>query len=79
MQAKPNPAKKSMPLLICAIACAIGLSVTACEKKGPLEKAGQKIDHVGDTIKNGGSEPMSDKLQDEKDKAVDKINDAAGK
>jgi hypothetical protein len=79
MQAKPNPAKKSMPLLICAIVCAIGLSVTACEKKGPLEKAGQKIDHVGDTIKNGGSEPMSDKLQDEKDKAVDKINDAAGK
>jgi hypothetical protein len=79
MLAKPNQAKKSMPLLICALACAIGLSVTACEKKGPLERAGQKIDHVGDTIKNGGSEPMSDKLQDEKDKAVDKINDAAGK
>jgi len=68
-----------MPLLICAIACAIALSVTACEKKGPLERAGEKVDHVGDTIKNGGSEPMSDKLQDDKDKAVDKINDAAGK
>ena len=50
-----------MPLLICAIA----LSVTACEKKGPLEKAGEKVDHVGDTIKNGGSEPMSDKLRSE--------------
>ena len=68
-------ANRLMTLLICAIA----LSVTACEKKGPLERAGQKIDHVGDTIKNGGSEPMGDKLQDEKDKAVDKINDAAGK
>jgi predicted small lipoprotein YifL len=67
--------KRLMPLLICALA----LSVTACEKKGPLEKAGEKVDHVGDTIKNGGSEPMSDKLQDEKDKAVDKVNDAAGK
>ncbi len=67
--------KSLVPLFVCALA----LSVTACEKKGPLEKAGQKIDHVGDTIKNGGSEPMADKLQDEKDKAVDKINDAAGK
>jgi hypothetical protein len=79
MQVKPNQAGKSRPLLICALACAIALSVTACEKKGPLEKAGEKVDHVGDTIKNGGSEPMSDKLQDEKDKAVDKANDAAGK
>ena len=78
-QARPNQAKKLKPLLICGIACAIALSVTACEKKGPLEKAGEKVDHVGDTIKNGGSEPMSDKLQDDKDKAVDKINDAAGK
>ena len=68
-------ASRLMPLLICAIA----LSVTACQKKGPLEKAGEKVDHVGDTIKNGGSEPLSDKLQDEKDKAVDKANDAAGK
>ena len=68
-------AKRLMPLLICAIA----LSVTACAKKGPLERAGEKVDHAADTIKNGGSEPMSDKLQDEKDKAADKINDAAGK
>ena len=68
-------AKRLMPLLICAIA----LTVTACAKKGPLETAGEKVDHAADTIKNGGSEPMSDKLQDEKDKAADKINDAAGK
>ena len=67
--------KRLMPLLICAIA----LSVAACAKKGPLERAGEKVDHAADTIKNGGSEPMSDKLQDEKDKAADKINDAAGK
>ena len=79
MQVKPSQHRKSMPLLICAIAAAIVLSVTACEKKGPLERAGEKVDHVGDTIKNGGSEPLSDKLQDEKDKAVDKVNDAAGK
>ena len=64
-----------LPLLVCALA----LSVTACEKKGPLEKAGEKVDHTADTIKNGGSEPMGDKLQDEADKARDKVNDATGK
>jgi predicted small lipoprotein YifL len=68
-------ARNLIPLLVCAMA----LSVTACEKKGPLEKAGEKIDHVGDTIKNGGSEPLSDKAQDEADKAADKVNDATGK
>ncbi len=68
-------AKKLLPLAICALA----LGVTACEKKGPLERAGEKVDHTADTIKNGGSEPTSDKLQDEADKARDKINDAAGK
>jgi len=64
-----------LPLLVCALA----LSVTACEKKGPMEKAGEKVDHAADTIKNGGSEPMGDKVQDEADKARDKVNDAAGK
>jgi hypothetical protein len=66
--------KSLLPLLICAIA----LSMSACAKKGPLERAGEKVDHVGDTIKNGGSEPMADKLQDDADKARDKINDATG-
>jgi hypothetical protein len=66
--------KSLLPLLICAVA----LSVSACAKKGPLERAGEKVDHVGDTIKNGGSEPMSDKLQDDADKARDKINNATG-
>ena len=66
--------KSLLPLLICAVA----LSVSACAKKGPLERAGEKVDHVGDTIKNGGSEPLSDKLQDDADKARDKINNATG-
>jgi predicted small lipoprotein YifL len=66
--------KSLLPLLICAVA----LSMTACAKKGPLERAGEKVDHVGDTIKNGGSEPMADKLQDDADKARDKINNATG-
>ena len=66
-------AKNLLPLLVCALA----LAVTACEKKGPLERAGEKVDHAADTIKNGGSEPLSDKAQDEADKARDKLNDAS--
>jgi hypothetical protein len=66
-------ARNLLPVLICALA----LGVTACEKKGPLERAGEKVDHAADTIKNGGSEPTSDKLQDEADKARDKLNDAS--
>jgi hypothetical protein len=68
-------ARNLMPLLTCALA----LSMTACEKKGPMEKAGEKVDHTADTLKNGGSEPMSDKAQDEADRARDKANDATGK
>jgi predicted small lipoprotein YifL len=55
--------------------CVLGLA--ACEKKGPLERAGERVDHTADTIKNGGEEPTRDKLQDEADKARDKANDAA--
>ena len=51
-------------------------AAAACTKKGPAERAGEKVDHVVDTIKNGGEEPMSDKLQDEVDKARDKAADA---
>jgi hypothetical protein len=64
-----------VPVLICVAALGIG----GCAKKGPMERAGEKVDHVGDTIKNGGSEPMSDKLQDEANKARDKVNDATGR
>ena len=67
--------KTLLPLLICAVALGVG----ACAKKGPMEKAGEKIDHAADTIKNGGSEPLSDKIQDEADKARDKINEVGDK
>ncbi len=65
--------------LLPSLVYAAALGMAACEQKGPLEKAGEKVDHTADTIKNGGSEPLSDKVQDEADKARDKVNDAAGK
>jgi hypothetical protein len=62
-----------VPVLLLASLCALG----ACAKKGPVEKAGEKVDHTVDTLKNGGEEPTQDKLQDEADKANDKLNGAA--
>jgi hypothetical protein len=53
-------------------------ATSACTKKGPVERVGEKVDHAVDTIKNGGEEPTGDKVQDEIDKARDKAADATG-
>ncbi|HTT03408.1 MAG TPA: hypothetical protein VMG11_15115 [Steroidobacteraceae bacterium] len=66
---------KLLPILICLAT----VSLAACEKKGPAERVGEKVDHAADTIKNGGEEPTGDKLQDEAEKARDKANAAADK
>ena len=69
---------------ILVLALCLAISLAACNRDdgkggGPMEKAGEKVDHAADTIKNGGSEPLGDKAQDEADKARDKVNDATGK
>ena len=64
--------------LLAVTLCALVLAVAACERKGPVEKAGEKVDHTIDTIKNGG-ETTADKVQDEVDKARDKAADATDK
>jgi hyperosmotically inducible protein len=51
-------------LLVLAILAA-SVSMTACEKKGPAEKAGEKIDE------------MAEKAGDAMDDAVDDVADAA--
>jgi hypothetical protein len=50
--------------------------IASCEREGPAERAGEKVDHAVDTIKNGGEEPASDKLEDAADKAQDAAADA---
>ena len=59
--------------------CVLTLGIGACERKGPVERAGEKADHVADTIKNGGEEPTRDKIQDEVDRARDKAADVKDK
>ena len=56
--------------------CALLSFGAACQKKSTAERAREKVDHVVDTIKNGGEEPTGDKIQDEIDKARDKAADA---
>nr|WP_321403936.1 hypothetical protein [uncultured Desulfobacter sp.] len=51
---------------ILAVLFTISIFFQACEKKGPAEKAGEKIDHViesaGDAIKDAG-ESIKDTAQ----------------
>jgi len=67
---------KRWPALILAM---IALGFGACEKKGPIEKAGEKVDHVVDTVKNGGEETTADKVQNLGDQVRDKAADATHK
>lgn len=57
-------------------AAAIGLGVVSCEKKGPLEKAGEEVDEAVDTIKNDGKEPVAAKVDDAIDDAAKKVEKA---
>lgn len=49
------------------------LGTAACERKGPAERVGQSIDHATDTIRNGGKEPLGDRMEDAADRVRDGI------
>jgi len=58
------------------LACA-ALLAAGCDRRGPAERAGAKLDTAVDTIKNGGHEPVQDSIRDDVNKARDKVQDAA--
>jgi hypothetical protein len=64
-------------ILWAAMAATAALGVAACEKQGPIEKAGEEVDEAVDTIKNGGEESTATKVDDALDDARDKVEDAA--
>ncbi|HKS57418.1 MAG TPA: hypothetical protein VJS12_19130 [Steroidobacteraceae bacterium] len=66
-------------ILWAAMAATAALGLAACEKQGPLEKAGEEVDEAVDTIKNGGEESTATKLDDAVDEARDKVDDATKK
>lgn len=59
------------------LAAALSLGLAACEKKGPLEQAGEEVDEGFDTLKRGGEESNTNKLDDAMDEAREGVNDTA--
>lgn len=59
------------------LAAALSVGVAACEKKGPVEQAGEEVDEAVDTIKNGGKESTANKVDDAMDEAREGAHDAA--
>jgi hypothetical protein len=58
--------------------CGLALLFSACEKKGPMERTGEKADETVRTIKNGGEKTTGDKVNDAADdvrKGADKVAD----
>ena len=66
-------------ILWAAMAATAALGLAACEKQGPIEKAGEEVDEAVDTIKNGGEESTATKVDDALDEARDKVEDATKK
>jgi predicted small lipoprotein YifL len=58
-----------------ALAATAALGLAACEKKGPLEQAGEEVDEAVDTIKNGGEESTANKVDDAVDEAREAVED----
>ncbi len=57
-------------------AAMLGLSLTGCEKKGPVEQAGEEVDEAVDTLKNG-KESTATRLDDAGDDIRKGVEDAA--
>jgi predicted small lipoprotein YifL len=55
---------------------AVALSLAACEKQGPMERAGEEVDEAIDTMKNGGEESTANKADDAVDDLRGGVNDA---
>jgi len=58
-----------------ALAATAALGLAACEKQGPIERAGEEVDEAVDTIKNGGEESTANKLDDAVDEAREAVED----
>jgi predicted small lipoprotein YifL len=59
--------------LVMLVAAVLSTGIVGCEKKGPLEQAGEEVDEAVHTLKNGGKETTADKVDDKLDDAADKI------
>jgi hypothetical protein len=58
-----------------ALAATAAIGLAACEKEGPVERAGEEVDEAVDTIKNGGEESTANKVDDALDEAREAVDD----
>lgn len=58
------------------LAATLSMGLAACDKKGPVEQAGEEVDEAIDTIKNGGKESTASKVDDAIDEAREGAEDA---
>ena len=65
----------NMRVVWAALAATAALGLAACEKQGPIERAGEEVDEAVDTIKNGGEESTANKLDDAVDEAREAVED----
>jgi predicted small lipoprotein YifL len=61
--------------IVAALAATAAIGLAACEKQGPLERAGEEVDEAVDTIKNGGEESTANKVDDTLDEAREAVED----
>lgn len=69
----------NIKVLWAALATTAALGMAACEKQGPVERAGEEVDEAVDTIKNGGEESTANKVDDKLDEAREAAEDAKEK
>lgn len=65
----------NLKVILAALAATAALGLAACEKQGPLEKAGEEVDEAVNTIKQGGEESTASKVDDAIDEARDAVED----
>jgi predicted small lipoprotein YifL len=58
-----------------ALAATLTFGLAACEKKGPVEQAGEEVDEAVDTLKHGGEESTANKVDDAVDEAREAVED----
>jgi type II secretory pathway predicted ATPase ExeA len=58
-----------------ALAAVAAIGLAACEKQGPVERAGEEVDEAVDTIKNGGQESTANKVDDALDEAREAVEE----
>jgi len=59
------------------LALVLGIGLAACEREGPLERAGEEVDEAVDTMRNGGEESTENKLDDAADQIREGVNETA--